>query len=637
MRKTASSSMSRGSSDWFLHRRKSNSQFNTSQEELDATTDEEELEKERGSETTSPVLPADIQTIARSLHQHLPNNGASGSSATTIYNNNNNNNNNSNNNNNNTTSSNNEKKNGEEKKSNAKRNYFWREYVLAELGLAPSNRENDEKSNAELANARQRVFDLLWHLPRELERLCFYGCLLCGDAILGILTSLPVRVFVLTSRGLFALISSYFFNPAKYAAAVGLRKKMDASSPDVDGDGDPPSPMTRRQSWAKHPLAREQLCDLLWLSMLAAAVFLSYSLDVSVLYHYVRGQEVIKLYMAASVLECFDKLCCSFNGNVLDALTHSVDKIVDTAQHKFSRRRDVFVCGLQLFVDVILSTFATASHTFVLLLHAVTLSVAMNSHTNAMLLVLISNNFSEMKGHVFKKQDEAKLFGVTRLDIIERVHLTVCLLFVAAQRIIAAGSISGGLTKKFATDCLLVLGSEVFVDIVKHSFMAKFNSLRPATYRQYFRQFCREHVKLAQSYKIHRVVGFVPLAPAALLLRVVPPLYETLRVGDSYQSRDSKEETTYTTTESLAVSVLGFLILVVVKLLFGVLLHHWGVRMLATEIAEKQRKLQQEGKNNDAGEGEDEAPILDHGKVVSVRKMMADNDTLLTPNFKVAM
>ena len=127
--------MSRGSSDWFLHRRKSNSQFNTSQEELDATTDEEELQKERGSETTSPVLPADIQTIARSLHQHLPNNGASSSSATTIYNNNNH-----------TTSSNNEKKNGEEKKSNAKRNYFWREYVLAELGLAPSNRENDEKA-----------------------------------------------------------------------------------------------------------------------------------------------------------------------------------------------------------------------------------------------------------------------------------------------------------------------------------------------------------------------------------------------------------------------------------------------------------------------------------------------------------
>ena len=172
------------------------------------------------SETTSPVLPADIQTISRSLHLRTNNNDTSSITTTSATNNENN---------------------GEEKKPNKDRNYFWREYVLAELGLAPSNRENDEKSNAELANARQRVFDLLWHLPRELERLCFYGCLLCGDAILGILTSLPVRVFVLTSRGLFALISSYFFNPAKYAAAVGLRKKTDASSPDVDGNGDPPS------------------------------------------------------------------------------------------------------------------------------------------------------------------------------------------------------------------------------------------------------------------------------------------------------------------------------------------------------------------------------------------------------------
>ena len=132
--------MSRGSSDWFLHRRKSNSQFNTSQEELVAKSDEEVLQKERGSETTSPVLPADIQTIARSLHQHLPNNGASSSSATYIYNNNNN----------NTTSSNNEKKNGEEKKIEREEKLLLEEYVLAELGLAPSNRENDEKSNAEL-------------------------------------------------------------------------------------------------------------------------------------------------------------------------------------------------------------------------------------------------------------------------------------------------------------------------------------------------------------------------------------------------------------------------------------------------------------------------------------------------------
>jgi len=595
--------------DWFLHGRRRSSVLKLDEltvvgREHPPDDDDDEINKERQSQTTSPVQASDVRAIARSLHVEQTNNSNDDSSTnfgqtpttkktttTTI------------------------------KKS------FIKEYVLAELGLAPSTESaNGERNNAELANARQRVFDLLWHLPRELERLCFYGALLCGDAILGILTSLPVRVLMLTSRGFFALVKSYF-NPAKYAAAVGLRKKTDSSTADAEADSGQYSPVTRRRSWAKHPLAREQLLDFLWFSMLAAAIFLSYSLDVSVLYHYVRGQEVIKLYMAASVLECFDKLCCSFNGNVLDALTYSVDRMVDTAQDKFSRRRDVFVCALNLLVDVILSTFATASHTFVLLLHAVTLSVAMNSHTNAMLLVLISNNFSEMKGHVFKKQDEAKLFGVTRLDIIERVHLTVCLLFVAAQRIIAAGSISGGFTKKFGTDCVLVLGSEVFVDIVKHSFMAKFNNLRPATYRRYFRQFCREHVKLAQSYKIHRVVGFVPLAPAALLLRVVPPLYETLRVGDSYHSRSKNEEVAYTVTESFAAGVLGFCILVILKLIFGLLLHHYGVRMLQSEIEEKQRKLEKEEVGRKKAD--------DDVQVIS--RKIADDDALQTPNFKVSM
>jgi hypothetical protein len=53
---------------------------------------------------------------------------------------------------------------------------------------------------------------------------------------------------------------------------------------------------------------------------------------------------------------------------------------------------------LQLLFDTALATATTTAHTLILLTHAVTLSVAINSHTNAMLLVLISNNFGEIKG-----------------------------------------------------------------------------------------------------------------------------------------------------------------------------------------------------------------------------------------------
>jgi len=39
----------------------------------------------------------------------------------------------------------------------------------------------------------------------------------------------------------------------------------------------------------------------------------------------------------------------------------------------------------------------------VLLCHAVTLNVAINSHNNMLLTILISNNFAEVKGNVFKR------------------------------------------------------------------------------------------------------------------------------------------------------------------------------------------------------------------------------------------
>ena len=78
------------------------------------------------------------------------------------------------------------------------------------------------------------------------------------------------------------------------------------------------------------------------------------------------------------------------------------------------------------------------------------------------------------------------------------MHLSICLVFVAAQRVTAAGSVAGGLTRKMLKDSLMVLSSEIVVDVFKHAFMSKFNNIRPKVYRGFLRQLCREHVKLAQ-------------------------------------------------------------------------------------------------------------------------------------------
>ena len=80
-------------------------------------------------------------------------------------------------------------------------------------------------------------------------------------------------------------------------------------------------------------------------------------------------------------------------------------------------------------------------------------------------------------------------------------------------------------------------------------------------------------------------------------------------------------------TLSLAAGVLGFCILVILKLIFGLLLHHYGVRMLQSEIEEKQRKLEKEEVGRKKAD--------DDVQVIS--RKIADDDALQTPNFKVSM
>lgn len=52
-------------------------------------------------------------------------------------------------------------------------------------------------------------------------------------------------------------------------------------------------------------------------------------------------------------------------------------------------------------------------HTIVILVQATTLSVAINSHSKALLTIMVSNNFVELKGSVFKKFEIRNLFQMS--------------------------------------------------------------------------------------------------------------------------------------------------------------------------------------------------------------------------------
>ena len=63
----------------------------------------------------------------------------------------------------------------------------------------------------------------------------------------------------------------------------------------------------------------------------------------------------------------------------------------------------------------------------------VALNVAINSHNNVLLTLLISNNFTELKISVFKRVEVENLFQIACADACERFQISVYLTIVALQ------------------------------------------------------------------------------------------------------------------------------------------------------------------------------------------------------------
>ena len=68
-------------------------------------------------------------------------------------------------------------------------------------------------------------------------------------------------------------------------------------------------------------------------------------------------------------------------------------------------------------------------HTVVLLFQTVTLNVAVNSNSKALLTIMVSNNFVELKGSVFKKFERNNLFQMScsgQYYTLCTYYLTLC-------------------------------------------------------------------------------------------------------------------------------------------------------------------------------------------------------------------
>ncbi|XP_053734600.1 transmembrane anterior posterior transformation protein 1 homolog isoform X3 [Synchiropus splendidus] len=333
-----------------------------------------------------------------------------------------------------------------------------------------------EHNEAKFTERREKVYTCM-RIPKELEKLMIFGFFLCVDAFLYILTLLPLRVLLAVLRLL-------------TLPCCGFRAHT--------------CPYCQRSSGSRL-LQPAQVCDMLKGLILLLCFSMMHYVDYSMMYHLIRGQSVIKLYLIYNMLE-----------DILDALYW-------TATEPKERKRD----SIGVIPHFLMAVFYVFLHAILIMVQASTLNVAFNSHNKSLLTIMMSNNFVEIKGSVFKKFEKNNLFQMSNSDIKERFTSYVLLLIVCLRNMEQFSWNPEHLWVLFP-DVFMVVTSEVAVDIIKHAFITKFNNITADVYSEYRASLAFDLVSSRQknactdySDSVARRMGFIPLPLAVLLIRVV--------------------------------------------------------------------------------------------------------------------
>lgn len=329
----------------------------------------------------------------------------------------------------------------------------------------------------------------------------------------------------------------------------------------------------RKKSMASALLPDDKADILTGLLMIATCWALMF-FDASRMYHWIRGQAAIKLYVIYNVLEVSDRLLAALGQDVLECLF---------SREALERRPDGRSKIFRPFWLFLLALIYTVAHATSLFYQVMTLNVAVNAYSNALITLLLSNQFVEIKSTVFRKFEKENLFQLTCADVVERFQLWLMLTIIASRNIVETGAFNfiGGLglgsslssqpsTSTNSTPLstpprtassilphsftffpssiisslsnvnsviptlaqvlgpfLVVLGSEMFVDWLKHAYINKFNNYRPALYGRYLDVLAKDYYTNAfGDQNLTRRLGLPVIPLSCLFFRVSVQTYQ---------------------------------------------------------------------------------------------------------------
>lgn len=124
------------------------------------------------------------------------------------------------------------------------------------------------------------------------------------------------------------------------------------------------------------------------------------------------------------------------------------------------------------------------AHSTMHLLRILLLQVAINTSSSAVFLIIVTNNFAEIKSTVFKRYEAKSLFPIIASDVVERFYLLMDIIFVLARLSISPhrGSYNA---PDIAFWLFLLVFLEFGTDWIKFCLIVKFSEMKASTFEIY--------------------------------------------------------------------------------------------------------------------------------------------------------
>lgn len=237
--------------------------------------------------------------------------------------------------------------------------------------------------------------------------------------------------------------------------------------------------------------------------------FILRNLSPDKIYHTLKVQSLIRLYVLFGVLELAEKLF----GTLVDDFALAIDDAYgreDVTENHINLRDESVRLGesrtnsaasvvkdsfaeidqnistrksLKIKIALIIfSILVTLGHTLILYFQYLIILLSLNSSLSVLYSLIISVQFIELRGNVTKRGDKKSLFVLVDNDGLKRFNLSLYFIVAFLMRWTESESME---MVEFFEPILIIFFLKISIDWIKHAFFCRYNEIDPSDYSKY--------------------------------------------------------------------------------------------------------------------------------------------------------